>query len=79
MGFNCLKATEPLWGSSLLFTTKFPEIPEYNLRSIFLEKSYLKCGGETIARPFSKKNQNLAYLWMNILKFYIFCFHCLPS
>ena len=27
MGFNCLKATEPLQVDSLLFTTKFPEIP----------------------------------------------------
>ena len=27
MGFNSLKTTEPLWGGSLLFTTKFPEIP----------------------------------------------------
>ena len=27
MGFNCLKATEPLQRGSLLFTTKFPEIP----------------------------------------------------
>ena len=27
MGFICLKATEPLRGGSLLFTTKFPEIP----------------------------------------------------
>ena len=27
MEFNCLKATEPLRGGSLLFTTKFPEIP----------------------------------------------------
>ena len=26
MGFNCLKATEPLQGGSLLFITKFPEI-----------------------------------------------------
>ena len=26
MGFNCFKVTEPLWGRSLLFTTKFPEI-----------------------------------------------------
>ena len=26
MGFNCLRATEPLQGGSLLFTTKFPEI-----------------------------------------------------
>ena len=55
MGFNCLKATEPLWGGSLLFTTKFPEILEYNLRNFFLEKSYTKCGGETIPRL---KNQN---------------------
>ena len=27
IGFCCLKATEPLRGGSLLFTTKFPEIP----------------------------------------------------
>ena len=27
MGFNCLMATELLWGDSLLFTPKFPEIP----------------------------------------------------
>ena len=27
MGFNYLKATEPLRGGSLLFTTTFPEIP----------------------------------------------------
>ena len=26
MGFNCLKATEPLQGNSLLFTTKFLKI-----------------------------------------------------
>ena len=25
------------------------------------------------------KNQNWAYLWINIPKFYIFCFNCLPS
>ena len=25
------------------------------------------------------KNQNWAYLWINILKFYIVCFHCIPS
>ena len=31
MGFNCLKATEPLQGGSLLFTTKFPEIPGTHL------------------------------------------------
>ena len=26
-GFNCLKSSEQLQGGSLLFTTKFPEIP----------------------------------------------------
>ena len=31
MGFNCLKATEPLRGDSLLFTTKFPAIPGTHL------------------------------------------------
>ena len=33
------------------------QLIEYNLRNIFLEKSYLKCGGETIPRPFSKKSK----------------------
>ena len=28
---------------------------EYNMRNIFLEKSYTKYGGETIPRTFSKK------------------------
>ena len=27
MGFNCLKATEPLGEHSLLFTSKFPVVP----------------------------------------------------
>ena len=31
MGFNCLKAKEPLEGGSLLFTTQFPEIPGTHL------------------------------------------------
>ena len=31
MGFNCFKAAEPLWGDSLLFTTKFPENPGTHL------------------------------------------------
>ena len=31
MGFNCLKATQPLQGGSLLFTIKFPEIPGTHL------------------------------------------------
>ena len=32
---------------------KFGQLTEYNTRSIFLEKSYKKWGGETTARPLS--------------------------
>ena len=32
--FNCLKAREPLWGGSLLFTTTFPEIPGTHLMNL---------------------------------------------
>ena len=34
---------------------KFARLKEYNMRNIFLEKSYTKCRGETFLRPFSKK------------------------
>ena len=34
---------------------KFGQLIEFNMRNIFLEKSYTKCGGETIPRPISKK------------------------
>ena len=34
---------------------KFGQLIEYNMRSIFLEKSYTECGGETSPRPFSEK------------------------
>ena len=33
----------------------FRQLIEYNMRNIFLEKSYTKCAGETIPRPLSKK------------------------
>ena len=42
-------------------TMNFGQLLEYNMRYIFLNKSYTKCGGETIPRPFSKKS-NLSYL-----------------
>ena len=32
---------------------KFGQLIEYNMKSIFLEKSYTKCDGETSPRPFS--------------------------
>ena len=36
---------------------KFGQLREYNMRSIFVEKSYTKYVGETIPRPFSKKSK----------------------
>ena len=32
----------------------FGQLIKYNMRNVFLLKSYRKCVGETIARPFSK-------------------------
>ena len=36
---------------------KFGQLREYNMRNNFLEKSYTKCGVETIPRPYSKKSK----------------------
>ena len=37
---------------------KFGQLIEYNMRNIFLEKSYAKCGGAgTIPTPFSKNSK----------------------
>ena len=32
---------------------EFGQLIEYNMRKIFLEKLYTKCGGETIPSPYS--------------------------
>ena len=36
---------------------EFDQWIEHNMRNIFLEKSYTKCDGETIPRPFSNKSK----------------------
>ena len=36
---------------------KFGQLIEHDMRSIFVEKSYTKCAGETIPRPLSKKSK----------------------
>ena len=41
---------------------KFGQLTEYNTRNIFLEKSYTKCGGKTIATPFPIKSKLTIYL-----------------
>ena len=35
---------------------KFGQLIEYNMRNIFVEKSYAKCDGEAISKPFPKKS-----------------------
>ena len=39
------------------YAIKFGQLIEDNMKNIFLEKSYAKCGGETIPSPFSKKSK----------------------
>ena len=36
---------------------KFGQLTGYNMRNIFIEKSYIKCGRETSPSPFSKKSK----------------------
>ena len=36
---------------------KYGQLIEYNMKNIFLEKSYIKCGGEASPRPLSEKNK----------------------
>ena len=46
---------------------KFGPLIEYNIRNIFLEKSYVKCGRKTSPRPFYEKSKSNIPL-SNILK-----------
>ena len=41
---------------------EFGQLIEYNMRNIFLEKLYTKCGGETIPRNFSEKTKLSIFL-----------------
>ena len=36
---------------------KFGQLVEYNMRNIFVEKSYIKCARETIPRALSKNSK----------------------
>ena len=36
---------------------KLDQLLEFNMRNNFQKKSFTKCGGETIPRPFSKKSK----------------------
>ena len=36
---------------------KFAQLIEYNMRKIFIEQLYTKCGGETTPRPFFNESK----------------------
>ena len=42
---------------NIFFTIAFSQSIKWNMRNIFLEKSYTKCGGKTSPRPFSEKSK----------------------
>ena len=44
------------------WTMKFDQLIEYNMGNIFLGKSYSKCCGETIPRPFPKNSKLSIFL-----------------
>ena len=52
---NCIHILSNISRSKGNQTMKFGQLIEYNMESIFLEKSYTKCGGKTFPRPFSGK------------------------
>ena len=62
-------------------TMKFGQSIEHNMRNIFLEKSYTKCGGETIPKNFSKKSRwkislviVKSHLYLQLLKYHFHCY-----
>ena len=57
---------------------KLGQLIKCNMRNIFLEKSYTKCGRETSPRPFSEKLKLTISLdqWP---KFCTVCFYCMAS
>ena len=38
-------------------TMDFSQLIEFNMRNMSLEKSYIRCGGETSPRPFFKNSK----------------------
>ena len=57
---------------------KFGQLIEFNMRSIFIQKSCTKYTGNTIARPFLK-SRTWVYLWIKSLNFYTVYFYCISS
>ena len=54
------------------------QLIECNMRNIFLEKSYTKCGGKTSPRPFSEKLK-LSISLDQYSKILSVCLYCMVS
>ena len=54
---------------------KFGQLTEHNKSIIFIEKSYAKCGRQSIPRPFSKIEQIFGSIILSFMHF----FYCKPS
>ena len=55
---------------------KFGKLIECKMINIFRDKSYTVIH---YSQTLFQKIKNWAYLWINSLKFYIYCFHCIPK
>ena len=59
-------------------TMESGQLIECNMRNIFLEKSYTKCGGKTSPRPFSEKLK-LSISLDQYSKILSVCLYCMVS
>ena len=59
-------------------TMKLDQLIQHNMRKLFVEKSYTNVMEKSCSDSFLK-NQNWAYFWTNILKFYTIYFYCISS
>ena len=60
-------------------TTKFGHLVEYNMKNIFLKRSYPESGGEASPRPFSKKIKIKHIFESTVWKFIVIFFNVCPS
>ena len=62
MGFSCLKATEPLWGDSVIFTTKSLERPGTHLIDLGRIKGWVHpVANDNSFNPYHKQDDKIQY------------------
>ena len=56
---------------------KFGQLIEYKMKNIFVEKSYIKCGGENYFQALFQKIKIEYISGLIVLKFFTVCFYCI--